>query len=251
MNTLATFTSAILIGSATAASAVDVLVTVTHLNTTDFSFTPAVVGFHDGSVDFFDPGGMASNNLEILAEDGMTGGLVSDIEAAGGQAGVATFGAPPILEPGEAGSFTLTLDTANRFLSFATMVVPTNDAFLANNNPTAFEILDADGNFIQDFAIVLLDSQIWDAGTELNNGEGAAFQNARQQTDTAEAIALLDPATLDAEFLNEQDATGRDLLRGLAGAGSLISIEVTQVPEPSSTLLAALAGLGLLGRRRR
>ncbi|MHC4226836.1 MAG: spondin domain-containing protein [Planctomycetota bacterium] len=33
-------------------------------------FTPVWMGFHDGSFDLFDPGGLASEALERLAEDG-------------------------------------------------------------------------------------------------------------------------------------------------------------------------------------
>lgn len=170
------------------ASAVQITVTIDNLTGANGLYlTPLWVGFHDGSFDLFDNGGLASAGLELIAETGDASGLVS-----GGIDGVvlgpAGFAGAPIIDPGETATLTLDLDpTANRFFTFASMVIPSNDAFIGNSN--TIEIFDAAGNFLG-FDQILLGSQVYDAGTEENNGEGAAFSNARMATDTNEQIAI-------------------------------------------------------------
>ncbi len=48
------------------------------------------------------------------------------------------------------------------------MIIPSNDAFVANGNPLAFPIFDSAGGFLgADFTV--LGSQVLDAGTEVND----------------------------------------------------------------------------------
>ena len=55
------------------------------------------------------------------------------------------------------------------FFSFATMVIPSNDAFLASgDDPMAIELFDADGNIIGPVEIIQTGAQVLDAGTEVN-----------------------------------------------------------------------------------
>jgi len=52
------------------------------------------------------------------------------------------------------------------------MVIPSNDAFWANDNPTAYPIFDGEGNLIpRSFRIY--GSAVYDAGTEVNDEIGA------------------------------------------------------------------------------
>ena len=54
------------------------------------------------------------------------------------------------------------------FLSFASMIDPSNDGFIGNDNPTQIPIFDEQGNFIgADF--IVLGTEVWDAGTEVND----------------------------------------------------------------------------------
>ncbi len=72
---------------------------------------------------------------------------------------------------GETESFTVTLNGTpeeNRYFSFASMLFPTNDGFISNNNPQAIEVFDDLGNFVgADF--IVTGEQTWDAGTEVND----------------------------------------------------------------------------------
>ena len=136
--------------------------------------TPFWVGFHDGSFDTHDVGSPASMELERLAEDGNTGPM-SDaffISGAGNAQGtiISDEGIPP-LAPGESATMTFILDGTdpmNRYFSFASMVIPSNDAFIGNDAPTAQQIFDGEGDFLGAF-IMVYGSDVKDAGTEIND----------------------------------------------------------------------------------
>lgn len=62
----------------------------------------------------------------------------------------------------------------NRFFTFASMTIPSNDLFIGNDNPAAFQILDNDGNLLIS-QINQTASQIWDANSEVADPANAAF----------------------------------------------------------------------------
>lgn len=133
--------------------------------------TPVFVGAHTGSFSLFTPGQPASAGLERIAEDGGPATmLLNDLAASGGVGGVA--GAGPIA-PGETVSIMLDVNAlSQRFLTFASMVIPSNDAFIGNPSAMLFPLFDAAGNFIPrngGSAIRISGSQVWDSGTEVND----------------------------------------------------------------------------------
>ena len=154
---------------------INVKVELENLAPDDGNFlTPVWVAFHDGSFDIFDEGGIASAGLESIAEDGATGTLGAEFEAArrGSMYATVTSGGDiPPFAPGASSAATFSLDAAsplNRYLSYASMVIPSNDAFVANGDPMTLEIFDEAGNFTG-AEIIVMGSQVWDAGTEIND----------------------------------------------------------------------------------
>ncbi len=118
-----------------------------------FSVTPVYTAIHDGGFDAFDAGEAASPGVERLAELGDVSGLPPERLAVdpGSTATVvaaAGNGIPPI-EPGETGTATLNVGdpTEQRFLTYLSMLVPSNDTFLGNDDPMAYEIFAPDGSF--------------------------------------------------------------------------------------------------------
>lgn len=236
------------------ASAAQIKVTVTNLSPAGGTFlTPLWVGFHDGGFDLYDLGSAISAPMERLAEDGNTGPLMTNFTASGMGAGQGTLGAAPF-GPGESLSMTFTLDpmsASNRYFSYASMVVPSNDAFIANGNPLAFSIFSAGGVF-QGADFFILGSMVNDAGSEVNDEipmNTAFFGQATPDTGVVEngvvsthlgfkpagSGGILD----DAIFANADfTASGYQIAR--------IQVEsvpdVAPVPEPS-TLLLSMAGL--------
>lgn len=232
-----------------------VRVTFENLQPSDgFFLTTVFGGFHDGSFDIFDPNSAASSSLELLAEDGLVSGLQSDFTANGvGQqttfGNAAGFGGAPFLDPGEASSQLLDLDSDSRFFNFATMVIPTNDAFFGNG--TAIEILDDNGVFTGNQTFTLGLADIWDAGTEVNDGEGAAFSTAGGISSDEGGVVTLGPdlsnldgfATAAGTTVNFDSAASSPFLR--------VTIESVAVPEPTAISLMGVFGmLGLFRRQR-
>ena len=158
-------------------------VTVTnHTSAGGLFLTPVWLGAHNGDFDLFDGGHAASAGLEMLAEDGDFSGLNTELVAADGEGvsgavfGPAGFPGAPVLDPGEVASATLTVDGAHQnFLSFASMVIPSNDAFIGSGE--AVRLFTGDGRFRGAKEIEIGGEKVYDAGTEQNTEMDAAFLN--------------------------------------------------------------------------
>ncbi|QDV05785.1 CHRD domain protein [Planctomycetes bacterium Poly30] len=132
--------------------------------------TPFWVGFHGGQFDLYDRGAPVSSPLERLAEDGATGFIASSFLASGAGSLEATIPGPngPIAPGDRAFRMLLVnpMDPGSQFFAYASMVLPSNDAFVANGNPMAHPVYDAQGQFIfEDF----IDADVLDAGSEVND----------------------------------------------------------------------------------
>ena len=131
--------------------------------------TPAPFITHSAGFDLFDSGAVASPALEALAEDGMTGGVVGMATGFLGTtvADVGVAGMAPI-GPGGSESVTLMADPAHPFLSFASMLAFSNDAFIgAAAGDGAFDLFPGGSPFVGSWLIT--DGAVWDAGSERND----------------------------------------------------------------------------------
>ena len=153
-----------------------VTVSIENLSPDNGAFlTPLWFGFHDGTFDTYDRGRPVSPGLESLAEDGATELISQEFDLAGFGTVQGTIlggeGTPGPIDPGETASFTVELDPSDpssRFFNYASMVIPSNDFFIANGNERAHPIFDEAGNFIgADF--IVAGSQVLDAGSEVND----------------------------------------------------------------------------------
>ncbi len=197
--------SLIATGSAYAES-VRVTVTIENLAPQNGTFqTPHWVGFHDGTFDLYNGGTPASSlpvpgsvAIERLAEDGNNADLAADFVSLQPDGVDATIPGPngPI-GPGEIASQSFVLDStniANRYFSYGSMVLPSNDFWYANGNPLAHPVFDELGNFIaQDFFVTQQD--LLDAGTEVNDeipANTAFFGQAAGNTGEDENGVILD-----------------------------------------------------------
>jgi hypothetical protein len=261
------------------AGAVPITVTVENLAPqSGFFVTPVWVAFHNGSFDTFDenrpltPGGA----FEPLVEDGVTGPISALFRASpaalaggiddtirGNTAGVTT---PAVFDPGERNSLTLDVNpAAGRFFTFAAMVIPSNDAFIGNDDPLAVPVFGATGNFLGPVTFTVLGASVRDAGTELNNEQNAAFFN---QPTNGLGTTTADPVLPHPGLLGSAGNPGgaRVILGGTStapvpgvffdaanadftqpGVGVL---RVTITPEPATGFALVAAG-GVMLRRRR
>ena len=145
------------------------------------ALSPLWVGIHDGRFDSINLGEAASPGIEQIAEDGIVDAINQEFDQSGfgSTQGVVVGPDIPDIQFGEVGEIFLNVEdpaTTGRYLSYAVMVLPSNDTFAANDDPTAFEIFDSRGRFLgADF--VITGEQILDAGTEVNDEapESTAF----------------------------------------------------------------------------
>ena len=246
------------------AAAVDI--TVSNLQVAEgLFFTPFLAVFHAGDYDAFDPGASASPGVIDIAEEGAVGVERARAEGLGFQTAVVTgpdgFGSqpmqPPVIDPGESATIRIELDPGSeQYLTFLSMIIPSNDFFVGNADPRAYRLFDDAGAFVLSGPIEIAVGDVWDAGSEVNNGEGAAFSG-------------IDPATEANPSARENGVVTRagslDGLLGLARApgspvgtvptgGDTVFATVTVAAVPVPAGLPLLAGaLGLMGwasRRR-
>ena len=157
----------------------DIAVVIENISPAGGTFvTPVWVGFHDGDFDTYDRGRPVSPGLESLAEDGATALISTEFALSGFGSVDATLGSGPF-GPGTTVFQTFSLDGNNpqsQYFNYATMIVPSNDAFVANGNPLAFQVFDDNGNFTP-VEFIVSGSSVLDAGVEVNDEipENTAF----------------------------------------------------------------------------
>lgn len=226
------------------------------------ALSPFALAAHNGSYDPFNTGDPASLAIENLAELGNGTQLLNNILVAQPAAvtgtAVATQGGfgPGIYRPGASGSIEFDLDPSiHRYLTFGSMVVPSNDAFVGNESPTSVALFDSMGNFIAtDFT--LTGSDIWDAGTEVNQTLGAAYvagEDATQGVDEGLTVTMADPNSQFSPYLGSMTPSGDTFSVSPLAASPVVSFSFQVVPEPSSLVLAMLGMISLvaIGVRRR
>jgi hypothetical protein len=256
--------------SAGAHAATDIKVTFTNVSPAgSVGTSPLWVGFHNSSFDLFDAGSAASLGVERIAEDGNSGPL-GTLFAATTLTGVqGTLAGPPAF-PGDVRMLTLTgldLQGDNRYFSYASMVVLSNDFFIGNDDAMAHDLssLVAGGGKISIF--VGGNGNVWDAGTEVNDfanslangafGIGGGQTGANQGDDEHGFVHRVD-ADPYAAFLNQGLVpAGYDFsplaFTGQAAIGRIdIEVVTAPVPEPQTyaMLLGGLALIGAVTRRR-
>lgn len=224
-----------------------------------FTFSPLWHALHDGTFDMFNAGSPASLGIENLAELANGTELGNEFASSGATGQVGTLASPdavPPFTPGETNwtSITTANPAVERYFSFAAMVVPSNDLFIGNDNPLAWEVFDAAGNFNGPLTIEIYGRHVWDAGTEVNDiDDGGAFivgsDATLGTTENGVVMPFFDRADAGAYIasLVGRETPAYTLTDGLTSGELLATITIT--PEPASLLGLALTGLLVLRRR--
>jgi PEP-CTERM motif/Spondin_N len=233
-----------LMGTAQAAT-VAVTVTVQNLAPVNsISFAPLRLGFNNGTFDAFNLGQVATAPIISVAEGGSGSAWLPAFAAADPTATLGSIGGA--LTPGSTASATFNVDSMlNKFFTFASMVVPSNDFFIGNDSPTEYRLFDAAGNLALT-SITQKANEIWDAGSEIFDPAAAAFlvggtnslrtpQNSVVSFNFAELAGFNGRTTAAGYVFNSALTANSDIYR--------ISFAVAQpVPEPETYALMA-AGL--------
>lgn len=244
------------------AQTVKVRVTVENLAPANsVSLAPFRFGFGDGTFDSFDnnqaafllgASDISQAPIVTIAEGGSGSTWFPAFQASEPNANLSSLFGPggPFL-PGDVSSGVFEINSSNRFFTFGTMVVPSNDHFLGNANPTAFEVLDTNGNLVLT-SFTENASRIWDAGSETENPNNAAFLvgGVNDQRENENLPVTFNFADL-AAFNGLTTAAGYTFDSSLLSASTpVLRVSFETVPEPTAAVLTTLATLGLLVKRK-
>lgn len=240
------------------AALVSVTVTVQNLAPANgIAFAPLRLGFNNGTFDSFNINQTATAPIVSVAEGGTATDWFPAFAAADPTAVLGTVvpnPAGPLLAAGT-GSGTFVVDTAvNRFFTFGSMVVPSNDLFIGNDNPTGFQIFNANGDLLIS-QINQTVASIWDANSEVANPANAAFvAGGNNSLRTPENGLVAFDASELAAFNGVTTGAGYTFSNaGLISSTPIyrISFSASAVPEPNSMVLVGLVGLAAIRSRIR
>ncbi|MEM8486697.1 MAG: spondin domain-containing protein [Bacteroidota bacterium] len=129
-------------------------------------FTPPLVATHNAHIDMFSVGYKASNGIRQIAENGNLGPLDEALNASSNVADVviAVAGTPPPVMPGQTVKFTINTKPGYDYISFASMLICTNDGFTGLDSQKLPQHI---GEYAS-FGI-----RAYDAGTEVNTEDFA------------------------------------------------------------------------------
>lgn len=99
--------------------------------TTGQPFTPPLVATHNDNISMFSVGYKASTGIMQIAENGNLGPLMDVLNASSDVADVvvAVAGDPPPVMPGQTVKFNISTKPGKHYISFASMLICTNDGF--------------------------------------------------------------------------------------------------------------------------
>lgn len=252
---------------ATPASALQVKVTVTNFAPENGIFImQAWAAFHNGTFDTYNLGDPASLGIQRIAEDGLSAEMQNIFDSSGLGAVAGNVGPFGPSGPGGVKSAIFNLNPynpLNRFFSFVEMIIPSNDAFFGNEDPGAYQIFGPGGTFIgQD--IVVLGSDVLDAGTEINDEifadqNTAFFGQVAGNTGTDEnSVVHVHPGYIPGgeilSFVGNNgffpvNFTNADFTQPTY-AVARITVEAIDEPAMVSLVCAGLLGIGIASRRK-
>ena len=212
-------------------------------------FSPLVGGTHNDGVVFWEPGGIATTGIEVMAETGGTGPLQGEIGAAitAGTARGVVLGPPVNVSPGTAlTSFTVSED--HPLITLVTMIAPSPDWFIGVHGTSLME----DGQWVDSLTVPLL---AYDAGTD----SGVGFFSGNANTNPQEPIFQINGGPLAGgvplgTFTFTRKASTLLYGSGVNPAGSLTRLggqptlggQVTLgITDPSGTMLPSQVIIGV------
>lgn len=208
-------------------------------------FSALVGATHQAGQHLWQPGGIASSGIELMAEDGATSPLLTEVSAAiaAGLAGAQVLGFA-IPSPG-LGQVNIVVTDAFPSVSLVTMIAPSPDWFVGVDDLALFQ----NGAWVDEIIVPLL---AWDAGSD----DGVAFTSFNADSNPKQPISLItggpfsgsDPLgtftfrrkAASVEYGTCANPKGSLSITGFPSIGNSFSIEIHDpgltMPQPSSAL---------------
>jgi len=218
------------------------------------SFAALRLGFHNGTYDSFN-NGQASGASAISIAEGGTGNLWFPAFAAAepnATLGSVVRPAGGALRPGETAFSDFVVDpSVNRFFTFGSMVVPSNDHWIANDNPMQYMLFNAMGQ-LSISAISQFGRQIWDNGSETEDAANAAFLvgSVNANRTPQNGVVSFNFDRLDT-FNGLTTTAGYVFQRQFGANDEIYRISFEVIPAPGAAAVLGLGGLLVARRRRR
>jgi hypothetical protein len=217
----------------TSVQAEEVTLSFANLSATDgAALSPIFIALSNGSTSAYTPGGSASTAIQQLSETGSGADLFNVFGSANGvqtaevKASTNAFG-PGIYLPSATGSITLNLDpTQNQYLSFFSMVVPSNDRFIGGD----IQLFNNQGQLVTGNTTID-GNAIWDAGAVQSQIAGAAFLTAGG-SNTPISNGVITANDNFSVWSGQKTADGYNFTSLPGDNTPLLSITTTAVPEP-------------------
>ncbi|MEM0925394.1 MAG: spondin domain-containing protein, partial [Planctomycetota bacterium] len=144
--------------------------------------------------------------------------------------------------PGEVSSQVIEIENTheNRYFSFASMIIPSNDAFVANRDSRRYELFDTSGNFFGARQITIYGRDILDAGTEVNDPAGGAAFSTGGGTSVDENGLIRQHEGLD-DFIGTGLPTGETLRSAFSSLTPIATITISLV-DPEASVCSGVLG---------
>lgn len=237
------------------AQPVELRVTVQNLAPANsVSFAALRLGFHNGTFDSFN-NGQASGMPAISIAEGGTGNLWFPAFAAAepnATLGSVVRPAGGSLRPGESAFSDFSVDPSiNRFFTFGSMVVPSNDHWIGNDNPMQYMLFNAMGQ-LNITSISQFGRQVWDKGSETEDPANAAFLvgSVNANCTPENGVVSFNFDRLDA-FNGLTTTAGYVFQRQFGANDEIYRISFAVVPAPGTAAMLGMGGLLAARRRRR
>ena len=217
-----------------------------------FALAPVWFGLQNSSsYSPFTPGSTASSAIATLAQFGNTAPLTSLFSGKGPETTLTSGNQVKQFLPGQSNSTLINISnpSADQYLSYAGMVVPSNDFFMGN--ASALQIFNANGTFRGPMTIYVYGSNIWNSDTEAESitqgltfiagqhpGTGTQITNGTISTVLPNSEAFLNS-------INGLTTVANYTITNVPTSDQLVAtIQVNSVPEPASI---ATLGIGMVG----